>query len=48
MAYRLHDPGHAQAEVALGRKSADQSNIKEDHRLLEEAESLIGQTKAGN
>jgi WD40 repeat protein/serine/threonine protein kinase len=45
--YRLHDPAHAQSEAAMGRKAADQSKVKEDHKLLEEAESLIGPGKAG-
>jgi tetratricopeptide (TPR) repeat protein len=48
MAYfRLHDPGRAQSEAAMGRKAADQSKVKDDHKLLEEAESLIGLGKAG-
>jgi hypothetical protein len=44
--YRLHDIARAQSEAAMGRKAADQSKVNEDHKLLEEAESLIGAGKA--
>jgi WD40 repeat protein/serine/threonine protein kinase len=45
--YRLHDLTTAQREVALARKLVNDANVMEDHKLLDEAEALIGPDKSG-
>lgn len=39
--YRLKDLAQAQSELELARKAAGESKVKEDHKILEEAERVL-------
>jgi hypothetical protein len=40
--YKLHDTARARSEVAMARKSVNQTGTDSDHHPLDEAEAIIG------